>query len=163
MAKYPEAQRILVQWGTNDADVFHAVPSGLGLSSGDNGYAGSFKDHLQQIIDAVNNAGREVCLAKAPIVLGENVTGARYDDPANPPQPPSYSRGYFVIQYNLVIDELYNDGDNNITVIPPDFWAMFNEDVSGGKRYESEYIDNFHPNGTGYQSMANRWYQMLTQ
>jgi lysophospholipase L1-like esterase len=156
--RYPNAQLILVQWGTNDADAYDDVPSGLGLNPGDDGYAGSFKDHLKQIIIAVNNAGKAVCLAKLPIVLGEDVTGPRYDDPAD---PPLNSRGYKILQYNSVIDELYRDADNNIAVIPPNFWALFNEDVSGGKRYDSEYSDNFHPNGTGYASMANEWALML--
>ena len=162
LAKHPDAQRILVQWGTNDADpVWFVVPSGLGLNPGDPGYPGSFKDNMQQIIDAINEEdGKEACLAKLPIVLGEEATGPKYDDPT---YPPTGSRGDFVMQYNAVIDELRNDPFNNITVTPPDFWALFNEDVSGGKRYNFEYFDNIHPNGTGYQSMANRWFQVLTQ
>jgi hypothetical protein len=46
------------------------VPSGLGLSPADGGYPGSFKDNMQQIIDAINAAGKEVCIAKPPITLG---------------------------------------------------------------------------------------------
>ena len=161
LAKHPNAQRILVQWGTNDADpVWYAVPSGLGLNPGDPGYPGSFKDNMQQIIDAINNDGKEACLAKLPIVIGVESTGPKYADPAN---PPTGSRGDFVMQYNAVIDELKNDPPNNITVTPPDFWALFNENVTGGRRYDFEYFDNIHPNGTGYQSMANRWFQVLTQ
>jgi lysophospholipase L1-like esterase len=159
LASHPEAESFLVQWGTNDGDPFFAVPSGLGLRPGQSGYEGSFKDNMQQIIDVINTAGKEVCLAKLPIVLGDNATGAQYPDPEN---PPLLSRGAFVIEYNLVIDELKNIPSNNINVAVPDFWALFSEDIGGGKRYETEYYDNFHPNGTGYRSMANRWFEVLT-
>ena len=84
---------------------------------------------------------------------GETSTGPRYDDPEN---PPAGSRGDFVIQYNAVIQELYDDPANNISVTPPDFWAKFNEDVPGGKRYDFEYFDNIHPNGTGYANHGKR-------
>ena len=168
LAKHPDAQRILVQLGTNDADpIYHAVPSGLGLHPGDTGYAGSLKDNLQKIINAVNNAGREVCLAKLPIVLGDSATGSKYADPEN---PPAGSRGDFIIQYNLVIDELYNDAANNISVVPPDFWAKFNELVAPSvHRYDTEYFDYIHPGFNsvnmmnGYATMANEWYLKLTQ
>jgi lysophospholipase L1-like esterase len=161
LAKHPEAQRILVQWGTNDADpIWYAVPSGLGLKPGDSGYPGSFKYNLQKIIDAINSHGKEVCLAKLPIPLVDSFGDPRYTNPAN---PPAGSRGDFIIQYNAVIDELVAASSNHITVVPPDFWSLFNENVAGGKRYDTEYYDGIHPNGTGYQSMANLWYQRLTQ
>ena len=115
---------------------------------------------MQQIINTINNDGKEACLAKLPIVLGDNVTGSQYPDPEAPPLD---SVGATVVEYNEVIDELSKDPLNNITVLPADLWALFNEDVSGGKRYDFEYFDNWHPNATGYQSMANRWFQVLTQ
>ena len=159
LAKHPDAQQILVQLGTNDADpIWHDLASGLGLSSTQEGYAGSYKDYMQQIIDAVNGAGKEVCIAKLPIVVGNTETITEYDDPAN---PPADSRGENVIQYNLVIDELAGVSGNNISIIP-NFWEKFNETaVLGMHRYETEYFDFIHPNATGYATMADEWAQQL--
>ena len=98
-------------------------------------------------------------LAKLPIVLGDGASGTKYSDPAN---PPSESQGDYVIQYNQIIQNLKDNPANNITEQPADLWTLFNENVPGGKRYEFEYFDNLHPNGTGYQSMANRWLIPLT-
>jgi lysophospholipase L1-like esterase len=151
IANHPLSQRFLIEYGTNDARPWLPVPSGLGLSPGDPGYAGSFKDNMQQIIDAVNAASKEACLAKAPITLGDSVNSTPYDD------PDSGARSVLVKEYNQVIDELASYPSNNIMVVPPDFYSLFNEDVTGGKRYDFEYSDNLHPNGEGYRSMANEW------
>jgi lysophospholipase L1-like esterase len=144
LAKHPHAQRFLIEIGTNDANGPFPLPPGPG--------PGSFQDNLQQIINAVNTARKKVVLAKAPIVLGDGET--TYADPAN---PPAGSRGDLVIQYNEIVQDLKDDPANNITIAPPDLWSLFNEDVAGSKRYEFEYFDNLHPNGTGYQSVADLW------
>ena len=152
---HPESWRFLVQYGTNDADPFFPIPSGLGLVSGDSGYPGTFKDNMQQIIDAINAAGKEVCLAKLPITLG--------DGPYSPPyvDPDLGTRNILIKEYNDVIDELKNNLLNNISITIPDFYSLFNEDVSGGKRYEFEYADNLHPDGDGYSSVAGGWLEVL--
>jgi lysophospholipase L1-like esterase len=154
---HPESQRFLVQWGTNDARPDLPVPSGLGLSPADDGYPGSFKDNMQQIIDAINAAGKEVCIAKPPITLGNGPNTTPYTD------PDAGVRSVLIKEYNEVIDELKNDLSNNIVVTPPDFYSLFNEGVPGGKRYDFEYTDNLHPNGAGYDSMADRWVESLIQ
>ncbi len=159
LAKHPDAQRFLLQYGINDAGAFPPVPSGLGLNPGDAGYTGSYKHNLQQMIDAINLAGREVCLAKIPIVLGDTASGTQYSDPENPPVG---SRGDYVIEYNLVVDELVGTPANNIT-ISPDLWTKFNEIVTGGQhRYELEYSDNFHMLGSGYDTTADEWKVAIT-
>jgi lysophospholipase L1-like esterase len=158
LAKHPDAQRFLLQFGINDARAAPSVPSGLGLNPGDPGYNQSYKHNLQQMIDAINGAGREVCLAKVPIILGETNTGPRYSDPANPPVG---SVGDFVVQYNLVVDELVANLANNIT-ISPDLWSKFNEIITGGQPiHEIEYYDNFHMNGSGYDTTAVEWYNEI--
>ncbi len=157
LSNHPEAHKFLVMYGTNDARPWEPVPSGLGLSSDDPGYPGTFKDNMQQIIDAINATGKKVCLAKIPITLGDGVHTAPYDD------PDSGARNFWIKKYNQVIDELTYDPLNNITIIPPDFYSLFNEEVPGGKRYEFEYTDNLHPNGSGYRSMAYKWFQTLIQ
>ena len=114
---------------------------------------------MQQIIDAINNAGQEACLAKIPIALGDTVNSVPYVD------PDTGARSVQIKEYNEVIDEFVNDPTNNITVTPPDFYNYF-KDVdpgTGNPRYEDQYADNLHPNGIGYQSVASLWFDALTQ
>jgi len=147
--EYPEAQRYLVLFGTNDARPWLPVPPGPG--------PGSFQDNMQQIIDKINAKGKEVCLAKLPIVLADGLDETPYPDPE---APPDGSRGDFAIQYNAVINQLAGVPGNNIAIVA-DLYGLFTQDVPGGKRYEFEYADMLHPNGTGYSSMADEWFDAL--
>ena len=151
LSRHPGSQRFLVQYGTNDSDPYLPIPSGRGLSPGDSGYPGTFKENMQIIIDAINADGKEVCLSKLPITLGDTPSSTPY------PNPDLGRRNTWIKEYNDVIDELKDDPLNDITIIPPDLYSLFNEDVTGGKRYDFEYWDNLHPDGTGYRSMANQW------
>jgi lysophospholipase L1-like esterase len=72
----------------------------LGLTPQSPGYAGSFKDYLQRIIDAVRNAGRVPLLSKAPAVNGPEDTAIQ--------------------EYNAVIDELALPNE-----VVPDFHTYF--------------------------------------
>ena len=158
LLRHPNASRCLVQYGTNDANPFGLpIPSGLGLNPDDPGYPGTFKDNMQKILDAINAAGQKVCLAKSPIALGDS--SGTYQDPDQAPG------NILIKEYNQVIDELKNSFSNNILVIPPDFYSYFNySDVpTERRRYEDEYADTLHPNGIGYRSMSNLWFQALTQ
>ncbi|MFV9644899.1 MAG: SGNH/GDSL hydrolase family protein [Desulfobacterales bacterium] len=162
LSRHQNASRFLVQYGTNDASVYYSLPrpSGLGIDPGDPGYPGTFKDNMQQIIDAINEASKEVSLAKIPIALADcNSSCEPYPDP-------SIGQKNIVIQeYNEVIEELFDDPLNNIVVTPPDFYAYFSyfDSGTGRFRFEDEYATNYHPNGIGYQSMADLWFQALTQ
>ena len=147
LPKYPEAQWFLIQYGTNDACGIFPVPSGLGLLEGESGYAGSFKDNMQQIITAVQEAGKEACLAKPPMLRGLSPFSAPFDDPENNP------RNQLLTEYNAVIDGLV--AYNGIQVEPPNFYDYFKYHLS------DEYYDNLHPNGEGYKSMADMWYNQL--
>lgn len=132
---YPSAQYIIVQFGTNDA--FTPVESGLGLTSGDDGYEGSFKDNIQQIITAILDAGKTPLLAKVPIAFS----------------PYTYLN-VSLIEYNAVLDELKEIAGNNIFITPPNFYAFFSNNPG--------YIyDGLHPDGLGYQSMAAIWFNSL--
>lgn len=135
--KHPDAQRFLIMYGAND--VFVPRASGLGLDPGDAGYAGSFKDYMQQIIDVVIAAGKTPALALTPPI--EPVGGA-YD--------------LLLQAYNQVVLELAADPDNQISVVPPDLHTYF------ATRIPTHYIpDAIHPNGLGYQSIAQLWLNAL--
>ena len=118
-------------YSTNDPEL-----SGLGLHPGDSGYAGSFKDNMQRIINDVRSAGKIPILAKVP------------------PDLVSPTRDAQLQSYNSVVDELVSE--NNISVTPPDFHSYF-------EAHPTEFADALHPNGIGYQSMARIWSQALTQ
>jgi lysophospholipase L1-like esterase len=136
LSSYPSAKYYLVQYGSNDAyNANHpALPSGKNLLPGDPGYAGSFKDNMQRIISAIDNAGKTPYLAEVPYA-----TKANYDQS-------------MIYDYNVAIDELVLS--NNISVVPPPFYAYF-------LAHPAELDDGLHPNGTGYQSMANLWFNAL--
>jgi hypothetical protein len=55
---------------------------------------------MQQIIDAINAAGKEVCIAKPPITLGNGPNTTPYTD------PDAGVRSVLIKEYNEVIDEL---------------------------------------------------------
>ena len=131
--KHPEALYFLIQYGTNDA--WTPVPSGLGLQPEDDGYPGSFKDNIHQIITLIKNDLKVPYLAKVPIALGD------------------YSYLNVMLQeYNQVIDKLVIE--NNIDVVPPDFYYFFDNN-------QDQIADGLHPNGIGYQSMAILWRDTL--
>ena len=128
------ASRFLVMFGTNDREA-----SGMGLNSTDPAYPATYKDNMQRIITEIQSAGKVVALAKLPVVLnGQSI------DP---------QRDQGIHEYNQVIDELV--AANNITVTPPDLYSYF------ANHYPTEYADWVHPNGLGYQSMAQLWFQAL--
>jgi lysophospholipase L1-like esterase len=135
LAKYPSAKYYLVMYGTNDA-YLPAVRSGMGLIPGDPGYSGSFKDNLQRIVSAILAAGKTPYLADVPYT----------SDPLR--------SNAMIFEYNAAIDELFIT--NNILVTPPPFYTYF-------QTHQGELADGIHPNGTGYQSMANLWVGALTK
>jgi lysophospholipase L1-like esterase len=133
LATYPTAEHYLIMYGSNDAFT-PAVPSGMRLTPLDAGYSGSYKDSMQQIITAVLAAGKTPYLAMVPYTTFPGVSDAA------------------IQEYNAAIDELV--AANGIPVIPPDFYTYF-------QAHQSELADNFHPNGVGYQSIANMWFSVL--
>jgi lysophospholipase L1-like esterase len=152
--KYPDSQRYLILYGMNDSDPWFPVPSGKGLSPGDPGYPGSFKDNMQRMVDAIKGAGKDPTLAKINIALGD------CSSPTNClpyPNPDTGVRSVLIKEYNLVIEELVGNPANHITVQPPDFYTYF------AQHYAIEYFDNIHPNGVGYQSMAGFWCEAITR
>jgi lysophospholipase L1-like esterase len=158
--RHPGSQIILLMYGMNDAAPWLPVPSGEGLNPGDSGYPGSYKANMQQIINNLNAAGREVVLGKVNVALANCADNVPTDPGYCPPYSPPIGNGarnVLIQQYNEVINELVANTANNITVTPPDFYSYFLTN------YQTQYSDNIHPNATGYQSMANLWFQALTQ
>jgi lysophospholipase L1-like esterase len=133
IAAHPYAQYYLLLYGTNDTT--ETLKSGLGLAPTDERYAGTYKDLMQQMINMIRNAGKTVYLAK--LVYTSNVN--LQDD---------------LQAYNAVIDELV--ALNGISVVPPDFYSYF-------AQHPEQKADLLHPNGLGYQSMANMWFDALIQ
>ena len=119
----------------------------MGLTQGEAGYAGSYKDNMQQIIDIISASGKTPVLAKLSIILGPCSTCTPY------PDPDTGSRNLIIQEYNMVIDELVSQ--NGLVVTPPDFYDYF-------RTHQDEMSDNFHPNGIGYRSMASLWFNALT-
>ncbi|MBL0715324.1 MAG: hypothetical protein JJV98_16665 [Desulfosarcina sp.] len=158
---YPEASHFLILFGTNDSHGTMPVPSGLKfygldpgdpgygelLNPGDPGYGGSFLDSMQQIIDAVIASGKTPILTKVPITLGSCSTCAPFSD------PDTASRNILIQDYNTVIDALV--AANGIGTTPPDYYDYF-------RANQDRFSDNLHPDGIGYQSMANLWLDALT-
>ena len=134
---HPNSQIYLIQFGTNDAG--GGVASGMGLSPSDPGYVGSFKDNMQGIIDIVLAAGKTPVLAKVPAT--------------NYIEPTKTTVNNLIQEYNVVIDELVST--NGITVSPPDFYSYFDA-------HHEELADALHPNGVGYRSMAQLWFESLS-
>jgi lysophospholipase L1-like esterase len=121
----PATQGYLLIYGAND--------SGGGSPSS----KAVFKANMQQMIDAIRAAGKEIYLSKAPPHLSNTV------------------RDNLIVQYNDAIQELVNDAGNGFSgYTPPDFHTYFSNNPS-------EMFDDLHPDGTGYQSMARLWCESL--
>jgi len=151
LARHPESEFFLILLGSNDSFDL-SVTSGLDsegnvLNPGDPGYAGSFLSNMQQIIDLVVAAGKEPILAKVPITFGDCSSCPSFAD------PDMADRNQLIQDYNVVIGALA--AANGIAVVPPDFYDYF-------RSHPGEFSDNVHPDGTGYVSMADLWYQALT-
>jgi lysophospholipase L1-like esterase len=134
LSDHPVAQFFLIQYGTNDSAAGDPVPSGQGLQPGDSGFVSSYKGYMQAIISSVITAGRTPFLAKVPFHTSSLHNLER------------------VREYNLVIDELVIE--NGISAAPPDFYAWFHD-------HPDQLADELHPDGNGYRSMADLWFDTL--
>jgi lysophospholipase L1-like esterase len=133
LANHPNATYYLILFGTNDADPSSMISSGAGLKPGDSGYNGSYKDSMHKMVSAIKSEGKIPYLAKVPYTLDAARIGK-------------------ILEYNQVIDELV--AANGISVTPPDFYVWF-------EAHQTQLVDPLHPNGVGYQSMANLWRNAL--
>ncbi len=156
LANHPEAQRIILGYGMNDARPSNPTPSGLGSNPGNPQYPGSYKHNMQQMINAANAVGLEAILPLINIALGDCADPKICKPYANPERG---ARTVNIQELNLVIEEIRSemnfDGDatNDISVVPPDFYDMFNPNSPTGN--QGQFDDNIHPNGEGYRTMVN--------
>ncbi len=132
-----DSMHYLVMYGTNDS---------TGAAGGLNTTKSEFKKNMQSIITQIHDAGKNAYLAKIPPTLGKTNNGPIYE---NIDQGP---RNLAIQEYNRAIDELVHE--NGINITPPDFYNHF-------KDRPDLYFDNLHPNGRGYQDMAELWAQSL--
>ena len=143
ISSHPEASKYLIMFGTNDANPDIHVP------------VETFKNNMQQMIDIVKNAGKEPILAKIPRVLGDSNLSLSYEERGIDPE--DGETNIDIKAYNIVIDELVSD--NDIIVIPPDFYTYFKETY--GDTYSTTeqdgYADTIHPDGLGYHDIAEIW------
>ncbi len=164
---HPSSQYFLILFGTNDSTPPMPVPSGLNLSPGQSGYAGSFKDNMKQIIDAIKNAGKHPLLSKVPIRYGDCSSSSECN---SYPNPATAQANLDIQDYNMVVDQLISE--NNLDVDPinnpgtlliaPDLYTYFENTGVDGQGKSPEFFDWLHPNGVGYQSLSNLWLQSLT-
>jgi lysophospholipase L1-like esterase len=140
--RHTESQYWLILFGTNDSSGTMPVPSGINCTEAD--FQGgtpscisTYKANMRQLILNLKNAGKVPLLAKVPFAL--NV--------------PS-STDQLIRDYNVVVNQLV--AEHNIPVTPPDFYSYF-------KNHQGEFADDLHPNGNGYISIANLWFNALIQ
>jgi lysophospholipase L1-like esterase len=150
---HSESKYFLILYGTNDSHGTLLTPSGLDangnlLAPSDPSYAGTFLDNMQQIINRVKSAQKIPVLAKVPITLGPCSSCTPFTD------PDTAARNLLIQKYNIVINALI--ANNNILISAPDFYGYF-------RLHQGEFSDNLHPNGLGYQSMSNLWFNSLTK
>ena len=105
-------------------------------------------ENAEQIIDDVMSSGKSPILAKVPIILGPCSVCAPFPDPDTAP------RNELIEEYNKIIDALAEANGIGIAPIEPDFYNYF-------RANQDEFADNLHPNGVGYQSMADLWFNAL--
>jgi lysophospholipase L1-like esterase len=167
LAAHPNANYFLILFGTNDSfENFPPTPSGVGLPPTDGGYPGTYKDYMQQIIDAVVLAGKTPFLAKVPLRYG-NCSRHSPPDCVAFSDPSTAEENLFVRdQYNAVITELILVNGIEVTpgllLDPPDFYSYFEDTSLDIKGKSVEFDDFLHPDGYGLQSMADLWLQALT-
>ena len=139
-ARYPNAQYWLILFGTNDALATAFTPSGVDCVQGNPSYpscTGTFKGYIRQMVIELQDAGKIPLLAKVPYSsVADTDEDQRIQD------------------YNTVIDQLRND--LGIQVVAPDLYTHFYLNPT------ELTADGVHPNGQGYVSIADFWFDVLT-
>jgi lysophospholipase L1-like esterase len=105
--------------------------------------ATTFRTQMQSLVNTVVASGKEAWVALIPPVFLSNGN-------------PDAARNNLIQQYNNVIVNQIVDPQNNIYE-GPDFYTFFLD------KFGTHYADTIHPNGLGYEAMANEWNDILDQ
>ena len=171
LAAHADADNFLIQFGTNDATPVIPLPSGLGLTSGDAGYPGTYKNNMQQIVDAVEAANVIALLAKPPIRYGPCSSSSQCQSYMQSGiDPETATANVSIREYDLVVDELIVENGLRLDpgqpasplFVAPDLYAHFLATGTDSTGKSPKFFDWLHPNGVGYQEMADLWSQSLT-
>jgi lysophospholipase L1-like esterase len=152
LANNSNANKYLIIYGTNDSAPWHVDSDGDGIADAPISKA-TYKSNMQSIIDKIVDAGKTPIIAKIPRVLG----GGSGDNYYANDSIDEGIRNVAIRGYNEAIAELIND--NGLTTSGPDFYNKFTDTYPN--RDSGGYADPLHPNGAGYNSMANWWNEAL--
>lgn len=146
----PNATHVLIQFGTNDARFSVSI--------------GTFRDNMRSIIREVEEAGMRPLLAKAPILYSSEMR----DEPCQPSTENAREYNLKLRRYNYIIDEITKDYNLEVApgrpFVPPDFYSYFLTTPTSTVDFKSiEFSDCWHPNNTGYASMARIWAEVLQE
>ena len=146
----PDASHVLIQFGTNDARRSVSIDT--------------FRDNMRNIIREVEEAGMRPLLAKAPILYSSGMN----DEPCQPSTENAREYNQTLRRYNNIIDELTKDYNLEVApgkpLVPPDFYSYFQATPTSTIDFKSiEFSDCWHPNNTGYASMARIWAEVLQE
>ncbi len=146
--RHPDADEVLILFGTNDAGSTQPVPSGLNCSGA--ACAGTFKENLRALIDTVNAAGMTPIIAQPSPNFGPKSSPTA--DPLNS------SVNVRLKEYGQVIR---GEDANPLSghIIGPDFFAPF---LSATVNRYSLFHDSVHPNAYGYVVLAYLWRNHFT-
>jgi lysophospholipase L1-like esterase len=141
MARHPESLYYLILYGTNDATATTPTPPGNTCSEADLanevvGCNATFKSYIRTSILALKAAGKIPLLALVPYNKGATAT-----------------QNTAINNYNSAIGQLIVE--HNLAIEPPNLYTYFQTN-------QNQLVDMVHPDGTGYQAVANLWYKELT-
>ncbi len=140
--RFPNAEYWLILFGTNDAGATLFTPSGVNCTeadfqAGEPSCQGTYKEYMRSIVLNLKNDEKVPMLAKVPF---SSTAIADVDQR--------------IQEYNTSIDQL--ELEHSIQVIPPDFYTYFSNNTL------ELADDGVHLDGQGYISMADRWFEALT-
>jgi lysophospholipase L1-like esterase len=143
LARNTDANRALVQLGTNDSTSL--IPSGLGCTG--TACNGTYKGNMQSLINSITATGKQVWIALAPPTWGDT-SGVPFANPATATRNTAYIQAY----NQVVKTELTN------RTVGPDFYNYF---LGAGANRYSMFDDTLHPNALGYSVIAHLWHNAL--
>jgi lysophospholipase L1-like esterase len=150
--RHPDNDATVMLMGTNDTNQGNPTTSGAGCSGA--ACNGTYKGYMLDIISQLQAAGRTtIYLGLLPPAFGNGSFAAPYADPLTGVRNTATNG---VIAYNTLIKD-------ELVTLPgveqgPDFFSCF---LTPTRNRFSLFIDPLHPNGLGYQMMAELWHDWI--